>query len=81
MTRTSRQMVTFDQPFALLAVDEMQPAGTYAVDTDEELIEGLTFLAYRRVAMTIYLPLPRWGESLQAVRIDPSEMPTAGGSR
>jgi hypothetical protein len=39
-------------------LDEVQPPGTYAVNADEELIEGLSFLAYRRVATTIYLDLP-----------------------
>ena len=55
--RTTRESITFDHPFSLTAVDKLQPAGTYAVDIDEELIEGLSFLAYRRVATTIYLPL------------------------
>ena len=55
--RTTRETVTFDHPFSLMAVDDLQPAGTYTIDIDEELIEGLSFLAYRRVATTIYLPL------------------------
>jgi hypothetical protein len=73
--RTTRESVTFDRPFSLRAVDEVQPAGTYAVDVDEELIEGLSFLAYQRVATTIYLPL-RAGRSgsVQAVRVDPREL-------
>jgi hypothetical protein len=70
--RTTRETVTFDRPFLLTAVDEVQPAGTYTVEVDEELIEGLSFLAYRRVATTIYLPL-RHG-SVQAVRVDPREL-------
>jgi hypothetical protein len=45
---------------------------------DEELMEGLSFLAYRRVATTIYLPL-RSGRSgsVQAVRVDPRELDAA----
>jgi hypothetical protein len=76
--RTTRESVTFDRPFSLDAVDEVQPAGTYAVDVDEELIEGLSFLAYQRVATTIYLPL-RAGRSgsVQAVRVDPRELDSA----
>jgi len=78
--RTSRQTFTFDRPFTLTAVDEVQPAGTYAVDVDEELVEGLSFLAYRRVATTIYLPVPRQGTgSAQAVSVEPGEL--AAGSR
>jgi hypothetical protein len=76
--RTTRKTGTFDRPFSLAAVDEVQPAGTYTVEVDEELIEGLSFLAYRRVATTIYLPLgPGGAGSVQAVRVDPSEL-TAG---
>ena len=76
--RTTRETVTFEHPFSLYAVDGMQPAGTYTVEIDEELIEGLSFLAYRRVATTIYLPLPRGGAgSIQAVRVDPRDLDAA----
>jgi hypothetical protein len=55
-------------------MDKVQPAGTYAVDIDEELIEELSFLAYWRVATTIYLPLhQRRHGSVQTVRVDPQE--------
>ena len=76
--RTTREILTFNRPFSLSAVDEVQPAGSYAVDVDEELIEGLSFLAYRRVATTIYLPLRRGGAgSAQAIRVDPGEQTAA----
>jgi hypothetical protein len=76
--RTTRESLTFDHPFSLMAVDKMQPAGTYAVDIDEELIEGVSFLAYRRVATTIYLPLVQGHHgSIQAVRVDPQELTAA----
>ena len=53
--RTSRKSVTFTQPFSLSGIDEVQPAGTYTVETDEELLPGLSFPAYRRVATLIFL--------------------------
>jgi hypothetical protein len=34
----------------------MLPAGAYEVITDEEMIEGLSFAAYRRVATMIVVP-------------------------
>jgi hypothetical protein len=75
--RTTRQAVTFEWPFSLNAVDGVQPPGTYMVEVDEELIEGLSFLAYRRVGTTIYLPLPHGGPgSIQAVRV-PHELEAA----
>ena len=73
--RTTRETVTFDHPFALGAVDGLHPAGTYTVEIDEDLIEGVSFLAYRRIATTIYLPLRYGGPgSVQAVRVDPREL-------
>ena len=75
--RTKRESVTFDRPFLLGAVDGLQPAGTYAVDIDEELMEGLSFSPTRRVATTIYLPLRSGSGSVQAVRVDPRELDAA----
>ncbi|HEY8382592.1 MAG TPA: hypothetical protein VIL09_10630 [Microvirga sp.] len=76
--RTVQETITFDFPFTLSSLDEAQPAGTYTVAIDEELIEGLSFLAYRRVATTIYLPLhPGVAGSMLAVRVDPSELKIA----
>jgi hypothetical protein len=54
--RTSRKTVTLTHSFRLDGCEEYQPAGDYAVDIDEELIEGLSFLAYRRVAARMRLP-------------------------
>ncbi len=76
--RTTREFVTFDNLFTLLGADGVQPAGTYRVDVDEDLIGGLSFLAYHRVATTIHLPLGTGG-SVQAVRVDPGEL--AAGRR
>jgi hypothetical protein len=52
------------------------------VEIDEELIDGLSFLAYRRVATTIYLPLHHRGPgSIQAVRVEPRELAAAHDQR
>ena len=51
--RTSRRTVAFTRAFSLRGVDGVQPAGTYTVETDEELLESLSFPVYRRVATTI----------------------------
>jgi hypothetical protein len=55
--RTTSKVITFVHPFALPGLDHAQPSGAYTVPTDEEPIEGLSFLAYRRVATLIFLPL------------------------
>jgi hypothetical protein len=73
--RTTREPVTFAHAFLLDGAEGVQPAGTYDVEVDEELIEGVSFLAYRRVATTIYLPLGSEAVgSHQAVRVDPGEL-------
>jgi hypothetical protein len=76
--RTSRKTVTFAQPFSLSGIDEVQPAGTYTVETDEELLPGLSFPAYRRIATLIFLH-PRCGGPIveEVANIDPLELQAA----
>ena len=71
-TRTCRKLVTFAQPFLLRAIDAVVPAGTYKVDTDEELIDGLSFLAYHRTATWIHLP--SIATNSQMILVQPSEL-------
>jgi hypothetical protein len=76
-TRTRRKLVTFAQPFFLRAIDALVPAGAYNVDTDEELIDGLSFLAYRRTATWIHLPsVTTKSGSSQMILVQPSELET-----
>jgi hypothetical protein len=56
--RTRTKTVTFMRPFVLGEIGEVLPPGDYQVDTDEELIEGVSFLAYRRVSVRMHLPSP-----------------------
>ena len=41
--RTTSRTVTFTHPFNLSGMDKEQPAGTYAVETDEELLRPCRF--------------------------------------
>jgi hypothetical protein len=76
--RTRRKTVTFAQPFSLSGIDEVQPAGTYTVETDEELLPGLSFPAYRRIATLIFLHPRRGGPIVEEVaNIDPLELQAA----
>lgn len=76
--RTTRRTVTFTQPFSLSAVDEVQPAGTYAVETNEELLQGVSFPAYRRIETLIFLPARPGGAFVdRVVDVDPSELEAA----
>jgi hypothetical protein len=53
----------------------MLPAGAYRVVTDEELIEDISFPAYRRVATMIFAPIR--GSSIEMVTVDPLDLEAA----
>lgn len=55
-TRSRRETITFKHPFRIKSIDRLFPAGDYEVVTDEEMIEGLSFASYRRVATMIMVP-------------------------
>jgi hypothetical protein len=72
--RTSQKTVTFRRPFSLSGLGEMQPAGTYAVETSEELLEDLSFPAWRRTGTVILLRPQAGGGVGQDLEIDPAEL-------
>jgi hypothetical protein len=77
LTRTQRTTLVFAKPFSLTTEPRPQPAGTYLVETEEELLESLSFPAYRRIAMTITLQSPTAGQVIQALRVDPIDLTRA----
>ena len=74
--RTTRSTITFRSPFYLKGVDRLLPPGDFGVVTDEELIEGLSFSAYRRVSTAIFVPAPS-GSAVEMVTIDPLDLQAA----
>jgi hypothetical protein len=77
-TRPSGKTVTFRHPFRLSAVDDVQPAGRYLVEADEEQLQSLSFPAYRRRATLIHLAgMPGSNELARVVDIDPAELASA----
>ena len=73
-TRTSSKQVTFRRPFLLSGLADMQPAGTYVVDTEEELIDALSFSAWKRVATAMQLT---HGGATEYLPVDPGELSEA----
>jgi hypothetical protein len=55
-TRSRRETVHFKHPFRIKGIDRLLPPGAYEVITDEEMIEGLSFASFRRVATMIMVP-------------------------
>ena len=77
IARTREKMVSFTKPFVLAGVDHALPAGEYRVKTDEELIEGISFPVYRRVATMIFVPAQTQRGSIEMVTIDPAVLQAA----
>lgn len=74
IARSFSKDVVFRRPFVLKGVDRMLPAGSYRVVTDEELIEGISFPVYRRVATMIFV---QGTSSIEMVAIDPLDLQAA----
>jgi hypothetical protein len=55
-TRSRREMVHFNHPFHIKGIDRLLAPGAYEVITDEEMIEGLSFASFRRLATMIMVP-------------------------
>lgn len=70
-TRTAHRTVNFRQPFTLGGIDGLLAPGAYDVGTDEESIENLSFLAWRRVATTIQV---HRNGATETHRIDPVDL-------
>ena len=65
--RTTSKTVTFMHPFNLNGMGKMQPAGTYTVETDEELLQTSSFRAYRRISTLMRLPARSIGAMLTQI--------------
>jgi hypothetical protein len=78
-TRTTETVVTFARPFRLGGHDRELPAGSYRVATDETLIEGLSFVAYRRDATLLRLPAISAGRRarVELLPVDPHDLDDA----
>ena len=76
--RTARKIVKLSNPFTIEGVGRVLPAGDFEVVTDGELIEGISFPIYRRVA-TVMLALTPSSQapSIEMLTIDPGDLAAA----
>lgn len=76
--RTQRSSVVFRHAAHLDGVDKPLPAGTYTVETDEEQISGVSFVAYRRVQTAIIVPADTHSNTgRQVITIEPQALQAA----
>ena len=76
--RSRRETITFKHPFRIKGIDRQLQAGAYEVVTDEEMIEGLSFASFRRVATMIMVPgaAPR-ASSMEMISINAIDLSDA----
>jgi hypothetical protein len=76
--RSRRETITFRHPFRIKGIDRQLLAGAYEVITDEEMIEGLSFASFRRVATMIMVPgAPPRSSSMEMISISATDLSDA----
>lgn len=76
--RSRRETVTFKRPALIAGIGRTLAAGAYEVVTDDELIEGLSFPSYRRVATMIMVPgAPPHHHSTEMIAISAADLSEA----
>lgn len=74
----TRRIVTFTRPFSLAGLRGLQPAGRYAVEIDDSLMEGMTSAPYREMATMMRVDAESSdGTTGQVTIIDPKELQKA----
>lgn len=77
-TRTTKRTVTFSRPFKLGASGAEFPPGRYFIETDEELVDDVSFPVYRRTATMMQLIAdPLRPGITETAMINPLELETA----
>ena len=78
MICTTEKTVIFRLPFRISGVNDPVPAGVYRLDIDEELLESLSFRAYRWVQTVMHLRTEPGQLGLgHSLTVDPSELNAA----
>ena len=72
INRATTRTVTFRHPFTIEGLGGWQPAGSYVIEMEDELLQELSFPAWRRVHTAIRLPQrPGAFVTEQVATIDP----------
>jgi hypothetical protein len=76
--RSRRETIHFKHPFRIKGIDRQLAPGAYEVITDEEMIEGLSFPSFRRVATMIMVPgAPPRRSTMEMISISPFDLSDA----
>lgn len=75
--RTTRTTVSFRRPFRLAGEEADLPAGDYDFIVEEELIQGLSFEAYRRTASFLMVRTPGVSGGSEMRPVEPRDLDAA----
>ncbi len=70
-TRMLSRTVTFRRPFVLDGFEQVEPAGIYTVDTEEESLDDVSFPVWKRNATVMHII---HGPVTEYVRIGPEDL-------
>lgn len=76
--RITKKKVCFHNAFSLQSIEGEWPAGEYTIETEEEPLDIVSYLAYRRIGTTMIVR-PKKGRpgATRFVEIDPKELEDA----
>ena len=57
--RINKKLVTFQFPFSIDDIGKQLPAGEYTIESEEESIVGLSFLAFRNIETILVVRPPK----------------------
>ncbi len=57
LTRIIEERVVFNSPFQLPGSKKLLSSGSYRIKINQEVIEGLSFLAYRKTSVILFVPI------------------------
>lgn len=76
-SRSRRDTIIFKHPFQIRSIGRDLAAGSYEIVTDEDMIEGLSFASFHRVATMMMVPALSPRGSMEMIAIDPLELVAA----
>ncbi|WP_227272616.1 hypothetical protein [Roseobacter weihaiensis] len=75
LSRTTTSFVTFAHPFLVAGYTDELPPGSYELFAEDEVMQSLSFMAYRRTATHLLIRWPTGGAELR--RIDHRDLEMA----
>lgn len=76
--RSTKKTVIFRKPFTLEKSGESFPPGQYVVETVEESLKAVSFIAFRRIQTILNIPSPTSNVALsRSLEVNPDQLDAA----